>query len=79
MTHPEKPLLLHHRLVAFHVAVELLVALREAQIRDSKLRDESLRAAKSVCCNIAECAGAAREQERGHASGSVGEAVAAVG
>jgi four helix bundle protein len=40
------------------VACELLVAVREAQIRDAKLRDEATRAAKGACLNIAE--GAAR-------------------
>ncbi|HEX7601681.1 MAG TPA: four helix bundle protein [Polyangiaceae bacterium] len=47
----------HHKLVAYHVAVELLLAIKAAHIRDAKLRDEALRAAKSTCCNIAEAAG----------------------
>jgi len=54
---PRPPQLPHHRLVAFHVAVALLLAIKAAHIRDAKLRDEALRAAKSTCCNIAEGAG----------------------
>jgi hypothetical protein len=47
----------HHRLVAYHVAVELLLAIKAAEIRDAKLRDEALRAAKSAVLNVAEGAG----------------------
>ena len=54
---PRPPQLPHHRLAAFHVAVDLLLIIKAARIRDAKLRDEALRAAKSVCCNIAEGAG----------------------
>jgi four helix bundle protein len=58
MTNPPRhPPLPHHRLVAYQVATELLIAIKNAQIRDAKLRDEALRAAKSTCCNIAEGAG----------------------
>ena len=42
----------------FHIARELLIAVRDAQIRDAKLRDDATRAAKGTCLNIAE--GAAR-------------------
>ena len=48
----------HHSLEVFHVARELLIAVRDANIRDAKLRDEATRATKSTCLNIAE--GAAR-------------------
>ena len=54
---PRPPQLPHHRLAAFHVSVDLLLIIKAARIRDAKLRDEALRAAKSVCCNIAEGAG----------------------
>ena len=54
---PRPPQLPHHRLLAYQVAIELLVAIKAADIRDAKLRDEALRAAKSACCNIAEGAG----------------------
>src|SRR5690606_27238041 len=68
MTTPASPPQLpHHRLTAYHVAVELLVALKAAGIRDAKLRDESLRAAKSVCCNIAEGAGRVSRADKGRA------------
>jgi four helix bundle protein len=36
----------------------MLIAVREAKLRDAKLRDEATRAAKGTCLNIAE--GAAR-------------------
>src|SRR3954467_7208666 len=48
----------HHRLRVYGMALEMLVFVRDAQIRDVKLRDEALRAAKGACLNIAE--GAAR-------------------
>ena len=54
---PRPPQLPHHRLVAYHVAVELLLAVKAAEIRDPKLRDEALRSAKSAVLNIAEGAG----------------------
>ena len=54
-TGPSSP---HHSLDVFHVARELLICVRDAQIRDAKLRDEVTRAAKGTCLNIAE--GAAR-------------------
>jgi four helix bundle protein len=67
MTHPENQLLPHHRLIAFRVAVDVLVCLREARIRDAKLRDEAPRAAKSVCCNIAEGAGRVSKADKARA------------
>ena len=54
----DRPLLPHHRLLAFGVATELLAAVRNAAIRDAHLRDQALRAAQSACLNCAE--GAAR-------------------
>ncbi len=47
----------HHRLTAYGVALELLRAVRTAEIRDRALRDQAMRAAKSACLNIAEAAG----------------------
>ncbi|MBN2194368.1 MAG: hypothetical protein JW751_16245 [Polyangiaceae bacterium] len=38
----------HHRLVAYHVAVELLLAVEAATLRDAKLRDKAFHAAKSA-------------------------------
>ena len=51
------PLLPHHKLHAYGVACELLMAVRAARIRDCKLRDEALRSSKSACLNCAEGAG----------------------
>src|SRR5216683_8157076 len=47
----------HETLAAYQVACELLVAVKKAEIADLKLRDQALRAAKSVCLNIAEATG----------------------
>jgi len=60
MYHPHNhsgSVLPHHRLHVYQRALELLAAVRAAQIADAKLRDEALRAAKSVCLNIAEASG----------------------
>jgi four helix bundle protein len=68
--------------MAFHVAAELLVALKAANIRDAKLRDEALRAAKSTCCNIAEAAGRVSRADKARAftiaRGEALEAIAAL-
>jgi len=50
-------LLPHEQLYAYRVARDLVVAVREARISDSGLRDQALRAATSVCLNIAEATG----------------------
>ncbi len=47
----------HEKLIAYQEARKLLLCVNEAQISDSKLRDQALRAAKSICLNIAEGAG----------------------
>jgi four helix bundle protein len=54
----ERPVLPHHKLHAFGVAKELLLAVRAADVRDAHLRDQAMRAAQSACLNCAE--GAAR-------------------
>ena len=41
-------LLPHHRLRAYGVSVQLLMAVREARIRDRVLRDQALRAARET-------------------------------
>jgi four helix bundle protein len=75
-------LLPHHKLVAYQVACELLDAVRAANVRDRKLRDESLRAAKSACLNCAEGAGRHTRPDKARAfaiaRGEAVEAVAAV-
>src|SRR5690242_7349976 len=48
------PNLPHHRLIAYSVAKELLVAVVHANIRDAELRDQATRAAKSAVLNTAE-------------------------
>ena len=85
MTHPTKPhapLLPHHKLVAYGVAVELLLAVKAANIRDAKLRDEAVRAAKGTCLNCAEGAGRASRADKARvfdiARGEAVKAIAAV-
>ena len=51
------PVLPHHKLIAYAVAKDLLLAVMRCSIRDAKLRDEALRSAKSACLNCAEGAG----------------------
>jgi len=74
-------LLPHHRLFAYKKSLELLAAVRSAQIRDAKLRDEALRAAKGSCLNIAEGAGRVSRGDKARAyaiaRGECVEAVAA--
>ena len=61
------PLLPHHKLHAFGVARELLLAVLRCSIRDAKLRDEALRSAKSACLNCAEGAGRVTRADKGRA------------
>jgi four helix bundle protein len=74
-------LLPHHRLRAYAVAVQLLAAVRAAQIRERVLRDQALRAAKSACLNCAEGAGRVTRADKARAyavaRGEMVEAVAA--
>ncbi len=85
MTNETKPralLLPHHKLIAYGVAVELLLAVKAADIRDAKLRDEAVRAAKGACLNCAEGAGRVSRADKARvfaiARGEAVEAVAAV-
>ena len=57
----------HHKLVAYRVAVELLLAVKAANVRDAKLRDEATRAAKSACLNAAEGAGRVTRPDKARA------------
>ncbi len=61
------PLLPHHKLIAYGVARDLLLAVRAADVRDAKLRDEALRSAKSACLNCAEGAGRVTRADKGRA------------
>ncbi|HEX9602714.1 MAG TPA: four helix bundle protein [Myxococcales bacterium] len=78
----EMPKLPHHKLIAFGVARDLLLAVRAAQVRDAKLRDEALRSAKSACLNCAEGAGRVSLADKARAftiaRGEACEAAAAV-
>ncbi len=76
------PLLPHHKLLAYGVARDLLLAVRAAEIRDVKLRDEALRSAKSAALNCAEGAGRVTRADKARAftiaRGEAVEAAAAV-
>jgi four helix bundle protein len=71
-----------HQLKAYRVAKELLLAVVAAQVRDAKLRDEALRAAKGACLNCAEGAGRQTRADKARAyivaRGEAAEAAAAV-
>jgi four helix bundle protein len=79
---PLQPSLPHHRLVAYAVAKELLLAVVGAQIRDAELRDQATRAAKSAVLNTAEGASrvSPKDKQRAFAiaRGEASEAAAAV-
>ena len=75
-------LLPHHRLRAYATALAFLRAVREARVRDRELRNQALKAAKSVCLNLAEGAGRATRADKARAyaiaRGELVEAIAAV-
>src|SRR2546428_4741794 len=52
------------KLFAYQEARKLLEAVREAAVTDSRLRDQALRAATSVCLNVAEAAGRAGSADK---------------
>ena len=64
---PVSPVLPHHRLVAYAVARDLLLAVRACHVRDAKLREEALRSAKSACLNVAEGAGRVSRADKARA------------
>jgi four helix bundle protein len=72
----------HHNLLAYRVAVELLIAVRDARLEDAGLREQALKAAKSACLNAAEGAGRESRADRARvfaiARGEAVEACAAV-
>jgi len=80
--HSSGSVLPHHRLAVYGKALELLAAVRAAQISDAKLRDEATRSAKSVCLNIAEGSGRVSRADKARvyaiARGECVECVAAV-
>ena len=61
------PVLPHHKLHAYGVAQQLLLAVLRCCIRDSHLRDHALRSAKSACLNCAEGAGRVSRADKGRA------------
>ncbi len=63
----QSPLLPHHRLVAYSVAREFLLAVLACRIADPKLRDEAHRSAKSACLNCAEGAGRVSRADKARA------------
>jgi len=72
----------HHKLVAYGVAKELFVAVRDCHVRDAVLRDQATRAAKSACLNTAEGAGRVSRADKARvfaiARAEAGEAAAAI-
>jgi len=65
--HAAGPVLPHHKLIAYAVAKELLLAVIACHVRDAKLRDEALRSAKSACLNCAEGAGRVTRADKARA------------
>ena len=72
----------HQKLLAYEVAMKLLESVRDAKIRDSHLRDQAMRAAKSTVLNTAEAAGRVTRADKARAitiaRGEACEAAAAV-
>jgi len=72
----------HHKLIAHAVARELLQAVKDANVRDSKLNEHAMNSAKSACLNTAEGAGRVTRRDKARAfaiaRGEAVEAVAAV-
>src|SRR5580692_3296223 len=72
----------HHKLLAFGVAKEMLLAVKAANIREAGLRDQAMRAAKSACLNCAEGAGRVTRADKARAfaiaRGEAVEAAAAI-
>ena len=75
-------LLPHHRLRAYGVALELLAAVKAANIRDRDSRSQAIRAAKRACRNCAEATGRVSRRDKarvfGIARGETVEAIASV-
>ena len=63
----QTPQLPHHKLLAYTVARDLVVAVRAASIRSPHLRDQALRAAQSAALNCAEGAGRVSRADKARA------------
>ncbi len=61
------PALPHHKLIAYTVARDLVVAVRDASLRGAHLRDQALRAAQSAALNCAEGAGRVSRADKARA------------
>jgi four helix bundle protein len=72
----------HEKLLAYQHALQLLQQVQELRIVDARLRDQILRASKSVCLNIAEAVGRFSDADRKRvyaiARGECCEAAAAI-
>jgi len=71
-----------HTLKAYSVAVKLVIAVRDANVRNAHLRDQAMRAAQSAALNTAEGAGRVTKADKARAftiaRGECVEACAAV-
>ncbi len=82
MTHrqPGRPLLPHQSLRVYRIALLFPAAVRAPNIKDVKLRDQAMRAAKSTALNIAEAAGRVSPADKARVYGIArGEAMEAAG
>ncbi len=61
------PLLPHHKLIAWQVARDLVLAVRSSSLRSAHLRDQALRAAQSAALNCAEGAGRVSRADKARA------------
>ena len=61
------PRLPHHKLLAWQVAKDLVLAVRACSIRSAHLRDQALRAAQSAALNAAEGAGRVSRADKARA------------
>lgn len=72
----------HHKLAAYHLAIEFLRRVHESPIRDAQQREQARKSAKSAARNIAEGAGRWSRADKARvyaiARGEVCEACAAV-
>ena len=56
-----------HTLKAYGVAVKLVIAVRDANVKDAHLRDQAMRAAQSAALNAAEGAGRVTRADKARA------------
>ena len=77
-----QPSLPHHRLIAWHLAAELVRLVHQIHLADAEDRREARRAAKSCARNVAEGAGRRSRADKARvyaiARGECGECVASI-